>query len=539
MPLSQILDLRTLLAINIVNLGLCVGVMSIAWHDNRHKFPVTAFWVRALALQFLSFLLFLLRGQVPDFLSIIVAAGLVTTGFTQLIAGLAVHLDFALPSRRLYVGQAVFLGLHAFLTYVEPSFYWRCINYSVVLAWLSLEAVRLVVLVPASKQHGTRFFAVVMTTYAALFAGRAVYYLSVVPTNADFFHPNDFDLLMYLVIQLLAIALVFSLIMIVNRRLHRDVEDDIKRRLEVEALMQLNLDRLARAELISKTGNWELHLDSQDIVASPGAAMIYEMKGERFALEQIKRVAMPEYRPVLDAAMKGLLEEGVPYDVEFRIQAPRTGQIRDIHSIAVYDPAQNAVFGVLQDVTQQKNVERELERIVQTDPLTQLFSRRFFMELAERELATATRYGRELSVLMLDVDHFKAINDVHGHQTGDLVLRSLGQVFRDMLREVDIVGRIGGEEFAAVLPETSVLRAFAVAERLRRAVETTEIPLKRGLPIKITVSIGVTAASKSQENIDTLLARADQALYDAKHQGRNQVAVYEIRADGSVAAPDN
>uniref|UniRef100_UPI00272DF629 GGDEF domain-containing protein n=1 Tax=Propionivibrio sp. TaxID=2212460 RepID=UPI00272DF629 len=202
-------------------------------------------------------------------------------------------------------------------------------------------------------------------------------------------------------------------------------------------------------------------------------------------------------------------------------------------------PAQNAVFGVLQDVTQQKNVERELERIVQTDPLTQLFSRRFFMELAERELATATRYGRELSVLMLDVDHFKAINDVHGHQTGDLVLRSLGQVFRDMLREVDIVGRIGGEEFAAVLPETSVLRAFAVAERLRRAVETTEIPLKQGLPIKITVSIGVTAASKSQENIDTLLARADQALYDAKHQGRNQVAVYEIRADGSVAAPDN
>jgi len=95
MPLSQILDLRTLLAINIVNLGLCVGVMSIAWHDNRHKFPVTEFWVRALALQFLSLLLFLLRGQVPDFLSIIVAAGLVTTGFTQLIAGLAVHLDLA------------------------------------------------------------------------------------------------------------------------------------------------------------------------------------------------------------------------------------------------------------------------------------------------------------------------------------------------------------------------------------------------------------------------------------------------------------
>jgi diguanylate cyclase (GGDEF)-like protein len=536
MSLSQVLDLRTLLAINIVNLGLCVGVMCIAWHDNRHKFPVTGFWVRSLAFQFLSFLLFLLRGHVPDFFSILLAAGLVTTGFMQLIAGLAVHFDFAAPSRRLYVVQALFLGLHAFFTYIDPSFYWRCVNYSVVLAWLSLEAVRLVVIAPANKRHGTLFFAVVMTMYAALFAGRAAFYLFVVPVDADFLHPNDYDLMMYLIIQMLAIALVFSLIMIVNRRLHRDLEDDIMRRLDVESLMRLNLDRLARAELISKTGNWELHLDSREIVASPGAAMIYEIEGERFEFDQIMRVEMPEYRSMIDAAMKRMLESGEPYDVEYRIHAPRTGQVKDIHSVAVYDPAQNAVFGVLQDVTQQKNVERELERIVQTDTLTHVFSRRFFMELAERELANATRYGRELSVLMLDVDHFKAINDAHGHQAGDLVLRSLGQVFGDILREVDIVGRIGGEEFAVVLPETSVLRAYAVAERLRRSVEATSIALKHGLPIKITVSIGIAVASKSQENIDTMLARADQALYDAKHLGRNQVCVHEIRGDGPVAA---
>ncbi len=532
MSLSQLVDLRTLLVINIINLGLCVGAMCIAWHFNRHKFPATEFWVRSLAFQFVSFLLFLLRGHVPDFFSILLAAGLVTAGFMQLIAGLAVHFDLAAPSRRLYVVQALFLGIHAFFTYIEPSFYWRCINYSVVLAWFCLEALRLVVIAPPNKRHGTLLFSVAMTMYVVLFAGRAAYYFHVVPTDADFFYPNDYDLMMYLVIQMLAIALVFSLIVIVNRSLHRNLEDDIAHRLEVESLMQLNLDRLARAELISKTGNWELHLDSQEIVASAGAAMIYEMEGERFALEQIKRVAMPEYRPALDTAMKRLIEEGAPYDVEFRIHAPRSGQVKDLHSIAVYNPVHNAVFGVLQDVTQQKNVERELERMVQTDPLTQVFSRRFFMELAERELANAVRYGRELSVLMLDVDHFKAINDVHGHQTGDLVLRTLGQAFGDILRGVDIVGRIGGEEFAVVLPETGVLRAFDVAERLRGAIECKDIPLPRGLPIRITVSIGIAAASKSQENIDTLLARADQALYDAKHLGRNQVRVYEIRADG-------
>ena len=135
---------------------------------------------------------------------------------------------------------------------------------------------------------------------------------------------------------------------------------------------------------------------------------------------------------------------------------------------------------------------------------------------------------RQLSVLMVDIDHFKKINDPNGHQAGDRVLRRLGDIFREILRDVDFVGRLVGEEFAVVLPETGLLHAFEVAERLRRTIEIAEIPLEHGLPQTINVSIGVSSLHDPETNIDTLLARADRALYEAKSQGRNQVYVYEI-----------
>jgi diguanylate cyclase (GGDEF)-like protein len=127
---------------------------------------------------------------------------------------------------------------------------------------------------------------------------------------------------------------------------------------------------------------------------------------------------------------------------------------------------------------------------------------------------------------MIDIDHFKNVNDTYGHQIGDLVLQKLGAVFLETLRDIDRVGRVGGEEFAVVLPQTDEVRAIEVAERLRQLVEATEIALKHGLPLHFTISIGVTTLVDTKANIDTLLGQADQALYKAKHLGRNQVCVH-------------
>ncbi|MDE2117333.1 MAG: diguanylate cyclase [Betaproteobacteria bacterium] len=179
--------------------------------------------------------------------------------------------------------------------------------------------------------------------------------------------------------------------------------------------------------------------------------------------------------------------------------------------------------GVVSDITERKQLEDELKRQARIDLLTGLNNRRHFFELAEQELARAKRYGAPLQVLMLDVDHFKLVNDTYGHHIGDLVLQKLSEVCVQTLRGIDILGRIGGEEFAILLPETRGEQALEVAERLRLSIAGAAVPLEQGGSVHLTVSIGVASVVAMDARIDDVLKRADMALYAAKNAGRNRV----------------
>jgi diguanylate cyclase (GGDEF)-like protein/PAS domain S-box-containing protein len=182
-------------------------------------------------------------------------------------------------------------------------------------------------------------------------------------------------------------------------------------------------------------------------------------------------------------------------------------------------------LSIHQDITERKKMENELERQARIDMLTGLNNRRHFFELAERELARAKRHGEPLSALMLDADHFKLFNDNYGHHIGDMVLQKLSEVCAQVLRENDILGRIGGEEFAILLPETDGSQALDAAERLRQAVANAEVQFAPDELIRFTVSIGVTSLVATDAKVDTLLKRSDEALYEAKNAGRNLVRV--------------
>jgi len=164
----------------------------------------------------------------------------------------------------------------------------------------------------------------------------------------------------------------------------------------------------------------------------------------------------------------------------------------------------------------------ELKRLATIDALTSIYNRRYFLEQAEKEMARARRYTNPLSVLMLDVDKFKLVNDTYGHAGGDAVLTKLASICLDELREIDFMGRLGGEEFSVCLTETNIEGAALVAERLRRSVENTVIRTDTA-EINITVSIGFTEIIDSDQNFSCALNRADQALYSAKETGRNKV----------------
>lgn len=168
---------------------------------------------------------------------------------------------------------------------------------------------------------------------------------------------------------------------------------------------------------------------------------------------------------------------------------------------------------------------RELEYLARFDSLTSVANRYYFVEMVETEMARSSRYGKPLSILMMDVDKFKEINDVYGHQAGDIVLQALCETCKMILREFDIVGRWGGDEFAILLPETPHTIAHQVAERLRGAFESTAVALEMHSPLHFSVSIGCASRNAKDDNLDTLLDLADKALYDAKRAGRNRVCV--------------
>ncbi|MBX9812028.1 MAG: diguanylate cyclase [Burkholderiales bacterium] len=175
-------------------------------------------------------------------------------------------------------------------------------------------------------------------------------------------------------------------------------------------------------------------------------------------------------------------------------------------------------------------LNEHLNRIARTDSLTDCANRRHFQACLETELVRAGRYGRECSLLLIDIDFFKQINDRHGHATGDEALRHFVQIVRQQLRSQDELGRLGGEEFAVLLPETGLANAIAAAERIRCAVEAA--PLRfGGVQIPLTASFGVACWKSPAESADALLQRADTALYAAKSGGRNRVASADGAAD--------
>lgn len=177
----------------------------------------------------------------------------------------------------------------------------------------------------------------------------------------------------------------------------------------------------------------------------------------------------------------------------------------------------------------------ELNRLAALDSLTEAYNRRTFMELAERELARSRRSSLPLGLMILDLDHFKHVNDSHGHLAGDAVLREIKIRADASLRQQDIFGRFGGEEFCVLLPDTDLEGTRVLAERLRASIEKHPIELPGGTSLHITTSIGVSAmpVGKNEVEIDNLIEFADLALYEAKKGGRNRVV-----AEALSAAPE-
>ena len=217
---------------------------------------------------------------------------------------------------------------------------------------------------------------------------------------------------------------------------------------------------------------------------------------------------------------KGLRTELLKYD--------KQGHARwlDMNIVPLHDAhGQIKYFASIErDLTRYKKMERQLANMALFDSLTGALSRAAFFQHAEKEFKRAKRYTRPLSTIMVDIDHFKKINDQYGHAAGDHVLQIFVEAIEEEIRSTDAIGRIGGEEFALLLPDTPSKAAAHLAERVRQRI--TKYPYIAGkMLIEVTASLGVAILEDEDTNFKTMLQRADEALYSAKHSGRNRVTM--------------
>ena len=196
----------------------------------------------------------------------------------------------------------------------------------------------------------------------------------------------------------------------------------------------------------------------------------------------------------------------------------------DINMVPLFDEDGNLAYyaAIERDLTEYKRLQSHLEDMANTDSLTGLSNRQAFLHRAEKEFSRTRRYNRPLSVVMIDVDHFKSINDHYGHAVGDIVLREVSAICQCSLRGSDLLGRIGGEEFVLLLPDTPQANAIFVAERMREQLAKTPIAVD-SVVLTTTASFGVASVIDADINFNSLLERADEAMYLAKNDGRNKV----------------
>lgn len=186
------------------------------------------------------------------------------------------------------------------------------------------------------------------------------------------------------------------------------------------------------------------------------------------------------------------------------------------------DGTPECIEGIARDISDRKRLEEQLMALSRIDVLTGAYNRGHFMEKSEDVIKLVKRYRLIASMIMMDLDYFKTINDRYGHYGGDIALKAFAEVCQSEIREADIFGRLGGEEFALMLPETPIEQAGILAERIRRATESLRIPID-GQEMRITVSIGFAEIGNDDHALENALRKADRALYQAKEEGRNKV----------------
>jgi len=288
-------------------------------------------------------------------------------------------------------------------------------------------------------------------------------------------------------------------------------------------------DLIAMIEETGQVGYWQLHAESDSFNWSP---QIYRIHGRRIDGGMVPRrdalaYLHPDDRAMIEENLRAAAEAREEFHMDARI-VRADGSVRYVKMAGRPLPGRDGkaadVLGILIDITEFKRTENKLRRLAETDPLTGAVNVRRFESIAQAELRRTVRFGKPAALAIIDIDGFKGINDTFGHLVGDEVLRKFVETMTQTLREVDVVARIGGDEFAILMPETTVVEAAIPLERIADLSRSLGIE-REDLTICLTFSSGVSAMA-SDMDLREILRSADKLLYEAKRTGASRVEMF-------------
>jgi diguanylate cyclase (GGDEF)-like protein/PAS domain S-box-containing protein len=399
----------------------------------------------------------------------------------------------------------------SFFTFVVDGIVVRSVTFYVAIAGLYVIIVWALARYSLAAFRGTaRATAVVFALAAVVYLMLALVWVVQSPIDSGFSSSSPVTTIAYLASLSATVLWTFGLVAMVNQRLASEVAVDAR---NMHAIFATGPD----GAIISRLADGVI----DDVNVGFTGLTGYE-RDEVIGQSAVSLGLWAE-EGARDEMVSRLRENGSVADLPMVVRRKDGSTVECIlaSSLLTLDD-EPYLIAVIRDATMQRRMEAELLHEATTDSLTDLPNRRHFLPLLDREIRRSGRVGGSVAVALLDIDHFKEINDTHGHAAGDTAVVAFATAVRAALRDIDTLGRLGGDEFGVVLPEATVESAVVALERVLTQM-TADPLLVEGRPMVITFSAGVAGLAGNEDTVDTLLARADAALYRAKEQGRNRV----------------